>query len=92
MDDVPAADIAEWVAFEREFGPITVHERIDVAAAIIASAVAATVPRKRGARVPSLSDFLPKWGVHDDAPRQSPEDIMSIASLLVNRARSRSGN
>ena len=69
--------------FEREFGPITIHERIDAAAGIIAATVAATIPR-RGRTPPTPADFVPRWAERYAAPeprvRQTPEEMMAMAA------------
>lgn len=88
---MPAAELAEWVAFEREFGPITLHERIDAAAAVIALHIHNSVPRRHGKEY-GVSDFLPKWGIQESVRQQSPEEMMAIASALVNRKLGRRGN
>ena len=56
-------EIVEWQTFEGEFGPVTLHERIDHAAALIAWAVF----RAQGSEA-EFEDFLPRWGTADDRP------------------------
>jgi hypothetical protein len=51
-----AAQVDEWDAFERRYGPVLVHERIDIGLASIAQMLAATA----GTNKP-LQDFLPTW-------------------------------
>jgi hypothetical protein len=51
-----AAQVDEWDWFERRYGPVLVHERIDIGLASIAQLIAATA----GAEKP-LKDFLPTW-------------------------------
>lgn len=46
----------EWVMFEEEFGPLTIQERIDAAAGLIAYTVHATAGGKA-----QLADFIPQW-------------------------------
>ena len=51
-----AWELSEWAVFEREFGPLTVQERLDATAAQIAYAVHATAGGKG-----QLKDFMPQW-------------------------------
>jgi len=46
----------EWRLFEDEFGPITLHERIDAAAALIAHTV-----WKAAGQEGDIGDFMPTW-------------------------------
>jgi len=52
-------DLAEWAAFERLHGPLLVHERIDVAAAMVCAVMANVMG---GGKRFEPRDFLPKWG------------------------------
>jgi hypothetical protein len=52
-------DLAEWAAFERSFGPIVQHERIDAAQAMLSSVVARVGRAKGDLRA---TRFLPQWG------------------------------
>ena len=63
-------DLAEWEAFERSFGPIVPHERIDAAQAM-ASSVNARLARARGDL--RATRFLPKW---DNRPMEQTADQM----------------
>jgi hypothetical protein len=56
-----ARELTDWIAFERVFGPITVHERLDVLLARVAYAVVAAAGGKA-----RPEDFMPRW---DQAPR-----------------------
>jgi hypothetical protein len=53
---LPALEVAAWAAFEAEFGPLTVHERIDAAIARIAYTVHASAG---GTEPPDR--FLMEW-------------------------------
>jgi hypothetical protein len=54
--------VAKWAAFERVWGPLLIHERIDYAGALNAY-VSASV---WGGRRYRLEDFLPRWGLRDN--------------------------
>lgn len=47
-----ARELMEWSVFEETFGPLTLHERMDGAAAIIAFAHTG-----QG----NVSDYMPRW-------------------------------
>ena len=49
-------ELQEWVLFEREFGPLTVHERIDAAAELVGY-----VTHASHGGTGKLADFLPQW-------------------------------
>ena len=63
QDRLSGRDLTEWAAFEQVYGPILVHERIDVAQAMICTILANSSGSKRRYE---LKDFLPRW---DQAPR-----------------------
>jgi len=73
----------EWTAFETVYGPITVHERIDAAAAQICWIIASAF--SDGKRELSPADFMAQWSA-EDAPRerkrQSPEEMIAILRSL----------
>ena len=58
-------EMVAWSAFESDFGPLTLHERIDHAAALIAFTVWKAAGQKG-----RLEDFLPQWRAEEelDAP------------------------
>ncbi|GBC86986.1 hypothetical protein HRbin12_00986 [bacterium HR12] len=77
-----ASELAAWAAFERTFGPLTVQERLDAAAALVAWATA----RALGAtRAPDPGAFLPRWEERAREPRQSVEDMIRIVRSLQER-------
>lgn len=49
-------ELIEWAVFEEDFGPLTLHERIDGAAAMIAYALHVSAGGKG-----DLKDFIPRW-------------------------------
>jgi hypothetical protein len=53
---MPALTLARWAEFESDFGPLTVHERIDAAAASIAY----TVHASSGGKLPP-EQFITRW-------------------------------
>lgn len=63
------ADLAEWEAFERAFGPIVPGERIDLAQAMLSSVIA----RSHGAKGDLTPEkFLPVW--QEPPPREQTAD------------------
>ena len=42
LGPIPSLELTEWAKFEEEFGPLTMHERIDHAAAYVAYVVHAS--------------------------------------------------
>jgi hypothetical protein len=52
LGSMPATELVEWEAFEDEFGPLLVHERIDWAVAFL-------VAQRAGSE--NVKDFLPQW-------------------------------
>jgi hypothetical protein len=56
----------QWAAFEQVFGPLTVQERVDQAAVLIANALGATV---------TVDDLLPR-------PTQSADDMIAVVRAL----------
>ncbi len=65
-------EVVHWGKFQEEFGPLTLHERIDAVGAMIASTVAASA----GAEV-EPSDFLIDW---KERPAPSAVDWLSATS------------
>jgi hypothetical protein len=61
--------LGEWEAFERSYGPILVHERIDLMGALIASVMTGN----------PIEDLLPRWG------QQEPEVPVSFLEGLASR-------
>ena len=73
-------DLAEWEAFERSFGPIVMHERIDAAQAM-ASSVNARVHRARGDL--RAQKFLPQW----EGARRQEQTADEMVEALRRMAR-----
>jgi hypothetical protein len=77
-----ARELIEWAAFERVNGPILAHDRIDVAAAHICSALASALR----AQWIEPDAFMPRWD--DDVPerpRQSVEDMIGAVRSLQRK-------
>jgi hypothetical protein len=68
-----------WREFERGFGPITLHERIDAVGALIAHTVAkgSGLKRENGGEL-EVRDFMPTWG---------PEVVGEVSDLFHAMAR-----
>ncbi len=67
----------EWSAFERVFGPIVLHERIEVSNAFVAMTIAAA----NGGRDLKLEQFVPLW---DGEPQgQTPDDIVAVLNKMA---------
>lgn len=71
---MPASELVEWSLFEDEFGPITLQERVDIAAGMIGWRVAG---EPKGT---SVEDFMPKWESGRNAPH-----VMDFLSALARR-------
>jgi hypothetical protein len=66
-----AAELADWAAYEQVAGPLLLHDRVDVAGALVAYATA----KAAGAKHVRPRDFLPQW----DRPQRDPwEALMSL--------------
>ena len=79
-----SAELTEWVAYERVYGPILVHERIDLGLAQLQWLVTRLWASKNKL---TPRDFMPAWyqeltkGAHrrPDAIRQGFEALMGMA-------------
>ena len=49
-----------WVEYRKRHGPLWHGPRLEHGAALVAHTVASVAPRKKGARGPKFSDFLPQ--------------------------------
>lgn len=49
-----------WTEFRRRHGSLWAGPRIEHAGALVAHTVASVAPRKKGAKGPKFSDFLPR--------------------------------
>jgi hypothetical protein len=54
---MPALSLARWAEFEGDFGPLTLHERLDA----LLGMVAFTIARAGGAKDAQAADFRPRW-------------------------------
>jgi hypothetical protein len=75
-ETITARELAEWAAFERVFGPITVQERVDAAAGIAGWAAMAAA----GVKDKNPRDFMPDWARAGtgESPKQPPEEMIAI--------------
>ena len=72
-----SAELTEWAAYEQVAGPIVVHERVDVAAAIIGTLIA----RLGGDKRTRPEDLIPKWGT-----ASSPADGWSALERMARKS------
>ena len=72
---ISSRELAEWAAFEREYGPIGL-ERGDWQAAGLAQTVAAAAGGKG-----AIADFLLRWGRR---PRQTGQEQLAIFRALAS--------
>lgn len=89
---MPVEELVQWRAFEKVFGPITVQERVDAAAASIAHWLVAIASRGTGVEIPDMDDFLPIWDVTarpKPPPEQTPEQMMAMVRSWQERQRRR---
>jgi len=56
-----AAELTEWVAYERVYGPILVHERIDLGFAQLSYYLVSLLGQKKRGQQYKLRDFFPGW-------------------------------
>lgn len=66
------------MAFEQIEGPILLHERLDVAGALIAFVSA----KSHGAKNIRLKDFLPKWD--REVVEQTPEQLGKLMEEMTS--------
>jgi hypothetical protein len=77
-------ELAEWQAFEREYGPLG-PERGDWQAALTAHTLTALMADKKGRQF-RLTDFLLRWR---EPRRQTPEEQMKIFRALAQKQETR---
>lgn len=77
---MPSIELTRWIAFEREYGPILVHDRIDYGLAHVAYRVASAFSR----REPRFRDLLPPWHRRKATPRiTNPDAVRSVFEGLM---------
>ncbi len=54
-----AGELTEWMAYERTYGSLLIHERIDAGFALVAFVIAKAF--SDGKRDMSPEDFMPPW-------------------------------
>jgi hypothetical protein len=64
----------QWAAFERVWGPILVHERVDVGLAHIAFYLASLLGKPKQGQRFRVRDFLPVWM----RPKQRDDERASV--------------
>ena len=75
-----ARELTDWVAFERVYGSILPHERIDVGLAQLSFYIVSMLgQRKRGQRL-KLRDFFPKW-LRDLEHRRPTDERQLLATF-----------
>lgn len=72
-----ARELAEWARFEEDFGPLTLHERLDAMAGHIAYTVHATAGGSG-----RMSDFMPQW-----RSRRRSGDIIDWLAAVATKER-----
>lgn len=77
-------ELADWAGFERVFGPITIQERTDVAAATISSTLANLLSKGRY----DARDFIARW---DDERVETPSEQTVDETIANLRALMRRG-
>lgn len=75
-------ELADWMAYEELHGPLG-PGRGDWHAAVIASTVANTVPRRKGRARAKVADFLIKW--KGRGSRQSAAESEAVGRELARR-------
>ena len=76
-EEMTSAELMEWAAYEQVAGPIVVHERVDIAAAIIGTLIA----RLGGDKRTRPEDLIPKWGT-----TSSPADGWSALERMARKS------
>jgi hypothetical protein len=79
VGEMSAGELMEWTAYERLYGPILPHERIDVGLAQVSLIMARMWGGKNDYK---LRDFMPGWYqelTQGDAVRQGFEALMRTA-------------
>lgn len=84
-----ALELAEWQAYEREYGPLG-PERGDWQAALVAHTFAMLMSSKKGRKL-KLQDFLLRWS-GGRSSRQSSEQILALFRGLAARQESLTRN
>ena len=72
-------ELTEWMAYEREHGPLG-PDRGDWQAANIAYTTGVMAAGKKGRKL-KLTDFVLKWGPRKK--RQSPEEMLNVFRALA---------
>jgi hypothetical protein len=80
-----SAELTEWMAYERVYGPILIHDRIDVGFLLLQQFMAYLWTKTRQQR--TMQDFMPPWirELAKDATRR-PDAIRSSFEALMEMA------
>lgn len=79
-DRISPALIAEWAAYERHYGPVLVHERIDWGFAALRTVMSG------GGRI---ADNLPPW--HGESDEHDEDALMSRLRSLAAKSKPKEG-
>lgn len=72
-----ASEFTDWIAFERVWGPLPIHERLDIGLAHACLILAQPYTKKEL----HLRDFLPPW--YHGAQSQSEDELLRRAKQLM---------
>jgi hypothetical protein len=74
---IPSTLFTEWSAFERVYGPVLVHERVDFMLAVLCARIGGG----------DAEDFLPQWD--EEARKQSPTSMIAQleSAIAVSKGR-----
>ncbi len=79
-----SAELTEWVAFERVYGPILPHERIDIGFAQLGWLLTRLLGKSR--RDLKVQEFLPAWYEELLKPSHDPDSIRRGFETLMGMA------
>jgi hypothetical protein len=80
-----SAELTEWMAYERVYGPILIHDRIDMGFLLLQQFMAYLWTKTRHQR--TMQDFLPPWlqELIKDSSRR-PDAVQSSFEALMRMA------
>ena len=79
VEQMTAAELNEWAAYERVFGSLILGERIDAGFAMLAAMLAQAFGRKGTRAKPR--DYMPPWYRELDAEQQLAQGWAALAAL-----------
>jgi hypothetical protein len=74
-----SAELTEWMAYERVYGPVLAHERIDLGFAQLSFYLVSLLSKKKRGQQYKLRDFLPGWMRNLD---HRPDDGRTLEATL----------